>query len=435
MKKKSAIQISWWTAAALVAANMVGTGAFTSLGFQLESISNTWSIISLWMLGGIIALFGAFSYAELGTLMSKSGGEYHYLSKIYHPFVGYLSGWVSLTVGFTAPIALSAMAMGAYTSKFLPFSNGSIAIGSIILITLVHSFSLRQSSRFQNVFTLLKIAVLFLLVFLGFWYTPEVSSFNWDNSWQSELILPAYAVSLIYVTYAYSGWNAAAYIVEEIKQPKKNLPKALISATVLVTALYILIQLAFLYQAPLEAIKGKLEVGQIVAEQMLGAEGGKIISFTIAFLLISSISAMVWVGPRVTQAMSKDHQLWKFLGKNNHKGIPVKAIWFQTAVSIALILTGTFEQVLLYSGFILQLFTAVTVLGVILVRFREKNHSGYKSPFFPWIQIIYLVVSIWVLSFLAFDRPYESLLGVFNLAIGALTYWWSQSLSPKVKRY
>ena len=418
-------KIGWTSAAAIVVANMVGTGAFTVLGLQLIELQNTWTILSLWIIGGLVALFGAFSYAEIGTYLPKSGGEYYFLSRIYHPLLGYLSGWVSLTVGFAASIALSAMAMGAYLEKFSYWDEKTIAAGTILLITLIHSMNLHISRNFQNTFTLLKLGLIVILVMAGFAITPQETAFDWGSSWRTEVASPSFAVSLVYVTYAYSGWNAAAYIIGEIKQPRINLPRALIGGTLTVSILYILLQVVFLRQAPLEALQGKEEVGQVVGNYLFGYQGGKAISFSIAFLLISSISAMVWVGPRVVRAMADDHKIWRFLARDNAAGIPVRAIWLQSAISIFLILTSSFREVLLYSGFVLQLFTTLAVAGVFVIRFRHGSRPFYRSPGFPLFQIIYLGISIWILIFLLHSKPRESLLGLVNLLLGTVSFWLS----------
>ncbi|MEL7122077.1 MAG: amino acid permease, partial [Bacteroidota bacterium] len=347
---KNIKKIGWRSAAALVVANMIGTGVFTTLGFQLNDITSTWSIIGVWLFGGVISLLGAFSYAELGTHLRKSGGEYHFISQTIHPFWGYLSGWVSLTVGFSAPIALAAMGMSAYLHKFLFLPENFLAILTVVFISVIHSFSVKQSSRFQVGFTLLKVVLIAAMIVGGLMIPNEQTGLEWSANWVSELKTPGFAVCLIFVTYAFSGWNAAAYIVDEIDQPKKNLPIALIGGTILVSILYVFLQMAFLKQVPIEHLRGRIEVGQVVAEHMFGGIGGQWISVIIALLLISSISAMVWVGSRVIRAMAEDYPLWNFLGHDNAQGIPVKAIWLQSALSILLILTGSFEKILLYSG-------------------------------------------------------------------------------------
>ncbi|MCO6475167.1 MAG: amino acid permease [Phaeodactylibacter sp.] len=425
MQQAGGRKIGWISAAAIVVANMVGTGVFTSLGMQLQGLSSTWSILLLWVIGGLVSLFGAFSYAELGTKLPRSGGEYYFLSRIYHPFIGYLSGWVSLTVGFAASVALAAMAMGAYIEKFSPFSAQAVATGAIVFISMVHSVNIRQSSNFQNTFTALKLLLILFFIIACFTLPAEPGSVELGAAWHTELSKPAFAVSLVYVIYAFSGWNAAAYIVEEIREPSRNLPRALISGTLAVSLLYVLLQMAFLNQASVAQLRGKIEVGQVVAELMFGPAGGRLISFFIALFLISSISAMVWVGPRVVRAMANDYSIWRFLAEDNRNGIPVKAVWLQAGISIFMIVTSSFEQVLLYSGFVLQLFTTAAVAGIFVMRWKN-GHQGYSSPGYPWVQIAFLAISFWILAFLLYDRPRESLFGLLNLGLGAISYWWSK---------
>lgn len=415
-------KITWKSGAALVVANMIGTGVFTSLGLQLQAVENTWSIVLLWAIGGMVALSGAYSYAELGAYFKRSGGEYHYLSEIFHPVLGYLSGWVSLTVGFSAPIALAAMALAAYTSELTNLHQGVIAIAVVLIISIVHSFNLRQSSRFQNITTIIKLLLIIFFIISGLILTPVETGLDWSAGWQEELIAPAFAVSLVYVTYSYTGWNAAAYIVEEIKAPSVNLPKALIRGTGLVIFLYILLQLVFLRHAPLEALKGKLEIGHIAAVKLFGATGGNVISVAVAIFLISSISAMVWVGPRITMALSEDYTWWRILAAKNKNGIPVRAIWLQAILSIAMILTGSFEKVLLYCGFTLQLFSALSVFGIFILRRRGDYKGNFKSPGYPYMQLIFLGISLWILVYLLIDKPLESFLGLSNLLLGWLSY-------------
>jgi len=426
MKQKA--KIGWVSAGALVVANMIGTGVFTSLGFQLESTQNTWSILLLWSIGGVVALAGAFSYAELGAYYKRSGGEYHFLSELYHPVVGYLSGWVSLTVGFAAPVALAAMAMGAYMEHLLTISPKIIAIVVVVGATLVHSFNIRQSSIFQNVITFLKLLLIIGFVLAGLLIVQEQQALDWSAEWQTELLLPAFAVSLVYVTYSYTGWNAAAYIVEEIKAPEKNLPKGLINGTLIVTILYVLLQFVFLKNASFQQLTGELEIGQIVANNLFGTSGGDVVSTAIALFLLSSISAMIWVGPRVSLVMAEDYTLWRFLKYTNPSGVPVRAVWFQSAISLIMIATGTFEQVLLYCGFILQMFSALSVAGTLKLR-REGVALPFRNPFHPWLPLVFLGVSVWILMFLIYDQPRESAIGLGIIVLGWLTYRISKKMS------
>jgi APA family basic amino acid/polyamine antiporter len=317
---------------ALVVANMIGTGVFTSLGFQVIDIQNTWSILLLWTIGGVVALTGAFSYAELGAYFRRSGGEYTFLSEAYHPIVGYLAGWISLTVGFAAPVGLAAMAMGSYLSVFTGVSEKAVALAAVMGVSLVHSFDLKKSSRFQNIVTVLKVLLIAGITGAGLFIAPSSDLLELDGSWVEEVYTPAFAVALVFVTYSYSGWNAAAYIVDEIRDVSENLPKALIRGTLVVTLLYVLLHFVFLKHTPIELIKGEVEIGRIFADRVFGENAGKFISGLIAFFLLSGISAMVWVGPRVSMAMGEDHAIWRFLRKKNSKGIPVAAVWFGVEV-------------------------------------------------------------------------------------------------------
>ena len=394
----------------------------------MESTQNTWSILILWSIGGLVALAGAFSYAELGAYYKRSGGEYHYLSELYHPLVGYLAGWISLTVGFAAPVALAAMAMGAYVEHMISVSPQVTALVVVLGATLVHSFSVRQSSIFQNVITFLKLLLIIGFVLAGLLMTYEKQALDWSAEWQAELLLPAFAVSLVYVTYSYTGWNAAAYIVSEIRTPEKNLPRGLINGTLIVTVLYVLLQFVFLKNASFQQLKGELEVGQIIANNLFGSSGGDLVSTAIALFLLSSISAMIWVGPRVSLVMAEDYKLWRFLKYKNVSDVPVRAVWFQSGISVLMIATGTFEQVLLYCGFILQMSSALCVAGTIKLH-RKGVELPFRNPFHPWLPVVFLGVSLWILVFLIYEQPLESGIGFGIIILGWITYWISNKMS------
>ncbi|MDP2040375.1 MAG: amino acid permease [Algoriphagus sp.] len=412
-------KISWKTAAGLVISSMIGTGVFTSLGFQLLEVQNTWSILLLWTLGGVMALVGAFTYAELGTHFRKTGGDYIFLSEAIHPAVGYLYAWVSLTVGFSAPIAIAAMAMNGYLS---PILGNTIYPGLFFLLAVpvAHIFSVSRSAHFQDVLTVIKIAFVILLIILGFGYSSsaEVSSFDFSSSWQKEVIMPGFAVSLIYVFYAYTGWNSAAYIIEEVDHPEKNLPKALIWATFSVMVVYLLLQMVFLRHASIAQLIGKVEVADIAFGNLFGATGALWVSFFIGIQLIATISGYAWIGPRITYAMAKDFKLWKPLAKVNTNGIPVRSILLNTGISLILFLSGSFEQIMLYAGFVLQLMGTITVYSSL----RIKKEIGFKSPFKPWLQYSYIIFSSGVMIYLFWDRPMESFAGLGILALGLLIF-------------
>jgi len=413
------------TASSIVVANMIGTGVFTSVGFQLSSVQNSWSILLLWVIGGLMALFGAFAYAELGTHFKESGGDYIYLSRVFHPLLGYLSAWAGLTVGFSAPVALAAMACTKYLAPFGLQDNKWLAIAVIILIGLMHSFTIRHSSRFQNITTAVKVLFIITLILLGFFITYHSgNAINFDNTWQHEILKPGFAVSMVYVSFAYTGWNAAAYVVDEIDNPPKNLPKALIGSTLFVSLVYVLFQFALLRNATVSQLEGREEVTFISFNNLLGSAGGKWVSVFIAIQLIATISSYLWVGPRVTWAMAKEHQLWKPLANRNKHQVPVAAVWAHVVISIILALTGSFEKVLLYAGFVLQLMASLTVATSLFL--KNKNETTFKSPLRPLLQIIFLSFNAWVLGFTILDKPKESLIGIGILTVGVLIYFFDK---------
>lgn len=400
---------------------MIGTGVFTSLGFQLQSVHNTYTIILLWLGGGLIAVCGAFAYAELGSHFKDTGGDYIFLSKVFHPTLGYLSAWAGLTIGFSAPIALASIAFIKYLGPVLPLNalaGKFVSITLILIITLMHSFTLRHSSKMQNISTAIKLFFLAGLIIAGATAVATQSHpFDFTTGWRSEITTTGFAVSMIFVTYSYTGWNAAAYIVDEIKDPLLNLPRALIFSTMIIIALYTSFQLVLLKHASIPQLEGRQEVSYISFNNLWDHGGGKWVSFFIAIQLIATISSYLWVGPRVTWAMSKNHVLWKPLSSLNTHGVPVKALWLHAGVSIILAATGSFEQILVYAGFILQLMSALTVATSLFVRTRPGE---FRTPLKPLPQIIFLCFSVWVLSFTAIDKPLESLVGIIIVLSGIL---------------
>lgn len=418
-------KIGWKTACGIVIANMIGTGVFTSLGYQLEEVNSSWSILILWTIGGLLSLIGALVYAELGTHFKQSGGDYIFLSRTFHPLLGYLYSWTSLTVGFSAPIAIAAMAMVYYLDPFIHGGYGKVvAITSIILVSLFHSFSVHHSGIFHSVFTIIKIVFAIGLILLGFIIpAPEVNAINFTSPWSHELFLPGFAVSLIYVSYAYTGWNSAAYITEEIEKPEQNLPKSLITGTAFVSVVYILLQIVLLRHATPSELTGKVDVALISFGDLFNGSLLPWISLLISIQLISTISGYTWIGPRITFAMARDFKLWKRLSVTSRGGIPVRALWFNTGISILLVLSGSFEQILLYASFVLQLMGTFTIASSLCIKPEPGN---YKSPFRPYLQIIFILFSLWILAYTFYERPGESLIGLFVIGTGIGLYFFDR---------
>ncbi len=425
--KDKLVKIGVLTATSFVIANMVGSGVFTSIGYQLAGTKTIFAVLLLWVIGGIFAFCGSLVYGELGAAMPRSGGEYHYLSKIYHPAIGFISGFISITIGFAAPVAAACIALGSYTSSVFPgLSSLYIALTVLIIITGIHSYDVRIGSGFQNVFTLFKILLIIIFVICGFALIDvhqKINIFPSADSWK-DIINPVFAVSLVFVSYAYSGWNASAYIAGEMDNPQKKLPQSLLRGTLIVTALYFLLNYIFLYTTPVSELIGHKEIGFISANHIFGLTGGKIMGLLISILLISSISSMVFVGPRVNQVMGEDYSLLKFLSKKNLKGVPLVAVLFQSLISFILIITASFDAIIVYVGFTLNIFTFLTVLGVFIHRHKFKDTiRPYKTWGYPVVPIIFLILMLWIFIGLMIVRPYESLTGLATVLLGLLVYF------------
>ena len=435
--------ISLGTATAVVAANMIGTGVFTSLGFQLLSLETGFAIVALWLVGGVVALCGALSYGELSAAMPRSGGEYSLLSRIYHPVVGFLSGWVSVVVGFSAPIAAAAMAMGQYLSRVLVQAGlidaGSqratvsiVAVTAVSLISIVHLLDVKVVSRFQIAFTTLKIGLIVALIGCGFALAAgQPVSFLPTRGGLESMLSPAFAASLVYVMFAYSGWNAAIYVAGDIKNPGRYLPLSLVFGTLIVVLLYAPLNAVFLYSAPVSELKGQLDVGYVAANHIFGATGALVMGLMISIGLVSAISSMVWAGPRVTQVMGEDIQVLQPLARTNANGVPFVSLAFQYALVVGLIVTSTFDAIVNYIGFILSLSAFLTVLGVFVLRIGQPNLARpYRVWGYPVTPIIFLVVTGWMMVFVVRARPMVLLAGAATLLVGLVVYYINLGLAP-----
>ncbi|MBT3736130.1 amino acid permease [Pseudomonadales bacterium] len=421
-------KFSLWTAIAVVVANMVGTGIFTSLGFQLLDIHSPFVLMMLWVVGGVTALCGALTYAELSARLPRSGGEYNFLSQIWHPGAGFVSGWVSATIGFAAPIALAAMTFGAYLSAVFPEVDQTLSASLLVVaLTILHCISRAASGGTQSIMTALKVLLILVFCFMVaiFSEQPQTFSLAPQIGDQTLVLSSAFAVSLIYVNYGYTGWNAATYITNEIEDPQKNLPIILISGTLIVMVLYLLLNYFFLFGAPIEALEGKIEIGVIVAEQALGEVGGSVMGGLLSLMLISTVSAMVLAGPRVLQVIGEDFKIFSFLS-TVRQGVPIVAILFQSAIALGFILSSTFESVLVFAGFVMGLNTVFTVAGVFVLRFRKIGEEGiYRTWGYPVTPLIYLGLTIWTLTYILINRPEEGLNGLALIGTGLVVYYLS----------
>jgi APA family basic amino acid/polyamine antiporter len=419
-------------AISIVVANMIGTGVFTSLGFQLLEISSVFVLMLLWLVGGIAALCGALTYAELGANLPRSGGEYNFLTRIYHPAAGFISGWISATVGFAAPIALAAMTFGAYLAASINGVSATVsACCLVIALTITHCFSRKASGGAQVVLTILKLTLILVFCTLVAMLidSPQPITLLPQADDMDLVFGGAFAVSLIYVNYAYTGWNAATYIIDELDDPQRTLPRVLFFGTALVLIIYLALNFIFLYAAPMEAMAGKIEIGVIVAEHAFGETGGMIMGIMLAMLLISTVSAMVIAGPRVLLVIGQDFSIFRFLSRTNSNGIPAVAIISICTLSLIFILSSTFESILVFSGFIMGVNTLFSVFGVFVIRWRKMNIEGaYKTFGYPLTPIIYLGITFWTLAYILIERPVEAWGALGVIAVGLLLFFISKKL-------
>jgi APA family basic amino acid/polyamine antiporter len=404
---------------------MIGIGVFTSLGFQVRDLPSGFVLLALWALGGLVALCGALSYAELATAFPRSGGEYHLLSRIYHRAVGFMAGWLSATVGFSAPTALAAMAFSGYLANALPGTpQVAAALAVVWIVSLVHLLGTEGASAFQNVSTLFKVVLIVGLIAAAVVYAqPQPLSFA-PTPGDLELIAsPAFAISLAYVMYAYSGWNAVTYIAGEVQNPRRTVPLSVIAAVAVVTVLYVGLNAAFLYTTPMERMEGQIQVAAIAGQHIFGETGARIVDAVICVGLVSSISAMMWLGPRVTMAMGEDFQPLAPFARRTGGGVPANATIFQLVVVSLLLFTQSFGSIVEFIQFSLTISSFLTVLGVIVLRFTQPQlPRPYKVWGYPVTPLLFLAVSLFMMINLVLERPAQSLAGVGIMLTGLLVY-------------
>ena len=423
----------------IVIANMIGAGIFTTSGLLMSGLNDPVLMLVLWAVGGIIALCGALSYGELGAAMPGAGGEYLFLSRLYNPVFGFLSGWVSFMVGFSAPIAASALGFSEYFSRALPglpawlentgimgplLTKKLLAISIILIFTFIHYRGIKYGARIQNILTLLKVLLIAVLLVAGFSSGKgDFANFSDGNSGLSGLAgFKTIGLSLMWIMFAYSGWNASTYLGAEIRNPSKILPGSLIWGTGIVVILYLGINILYVYSISPGEMKDVISVGGLAMGNLFGKSAEILFSLLIAFALFSSLSAFIIIGPRVYYSMAKDGLFFKSAGKIHEKFlVPSNSILLQCLIAVILTLSGTFEQVLTYMGFALGIFPIMTVIGVW--KLRRNNPEALRLKGFPVTQIIYVLTGFLILILSFLERPLESSIALLTVAIGIPAYY------------
>jgi APA family basic amino acid/polyamine antiporter len=421
----------------IVVANMIGAGIFITSGLLMKDLGNPLVMLALWIAGGAIALCGALSYGELGAAIPHAGGEYIFLSRLYHPIAGFLSGWVSFFVGFSAPIAASAIGFSEYFTRAFPgllhlgLFGGSEAVilkkiyASLIIITftLIHMRGIEFGSKVQNLLTVLKVGLIVGLVAaaflsgkgtLGHLFQGESYRFNFGG-WKTA------GLSLMWIMFAYSGWNASAYIGSEVKNPSRNLPRSLLLGTGIVILLYLGLNLFYIYAVPPADMSGVTSIGGLAVGNLFGKSFENILSVLISFALFSSLSAFIILGPRVYYSMAKDKCFFKFVSEVHpvHK-VPAKSVLLQGLIAVVFLIFRL-DQILTFMGFSLGIFPILAVAGVFKV--RRKGMSPYKMPGFPIVPIIYILAAIMILILGFLRSPGPSSGAILTVIVGVPAYF------------
>jgi len=420
-------------AAALVVASMVGTGVFTITGTLLVPLPSPLVVLAAWAVSGLLALCGAAVYAELGTMMPRVGGEYVYLSRAFGPAMGFMSGWVALIVGFATPTAVGAVGFASYVHAVNPaLPQVLVAVSLIVAITAVHMIDVRFGARVQAGLAGLVVAVIVLFIGAAL-ATGRLSLANMAagvggvraNSGGGVLASAgAFAIGLVQVSYAYSGWNGAAYIAGEVREPARALPRALIMGTGLVTVLYLALNLVYLCAVPPATLAGQINVGHIAATALFGPRGAQLVSSLIALTAAGFVSAMLMSGPRVAVAMAEDGVFFRgAFDRTNARGAPTLAVGLQGALAIIAVLTARFEQLLVYVGFTLTLNAAAAVLAAFVLRWREPaSERPHRALGWPLSGVLFLVLAAYMTVLAVRERPRESTAALATLIVGGLVY-------------
>ncbi len=416
---------TWQVGIALVIANMIGTGVFTSLGYQVGPLPSGFVILTLWALGGVVALSGALTYAEIATTLKRSGGEYYYLARIFHPVLGFMSGWMSTVVGFAGAISAVAIAIGAYSTVLFQLPEKVVAVASILLISGVHLLGVKTGGRAQTLLTTIKLSLILFFCIAPFFLADEsMSGISFlPKPGDLELILtPGFAVSLVFVVYAYTGWNAAAYIAGNLEDPVKNLPRALIVGTGTVVIVYLALNSMFLYSATFSELEGQNDIGNVVAIKLFGPRIGQIFSALFSIALLSTLSAMTIAGPRITEAIGEDYPALKKLSVTNRFNMPYVAILVQAAWSIFLVVVSTFKEIIQYISISLSIFSMLTVVGIFFVR-KNYQDRPFKLPLYPIPPLIFIVVTCWMIYYMFRDDPKIIFYSLATMVPGAVIYF------------
>ena len=414
-----------FTASGLVVASMIGTGVFTTSGPLLETVGSPAAVLMVWLVGGVVSLCGALSYAEIGTTYPEAGGEYAILKHALHPAIGFAAGVVSITAGFAAPIAVCSLAFSSYLATVVPhLPEIPIAIALVVATTLLHAQRAAMGTAAQNALTVLKIVLVIVLTVVGL-FAIDPSRLE-SASLASEVARPSFGLGVVQVFFAYTGWNAAVYVAGDLKEPARTLPRALLFGTVFVTAIYLALNATFVLSVPIEAVRGEVAIAERVMSALHGPLLAKALAVVIALGLISTVGAFVLSGTRVYQAMALDAPRLAFLGRQRGSDAPATALAIQAGLAIALILTSSLRELLGAVGMALSITSALTVIAVFVERrrmARAGQQPAFKTPGYPFTPLLYLGLLAWVVIGGSLESPRLLVFSVTTLVVGGLGFF------------
>jgi basic amino acid/polyamine antiporter, APA family len=438
-------QLGLFDAVMLISGDMIGIGIFVTTGAIAETLPSPGGVLLVWVLGGLLALTGALSCAELSASLPYAGGDYIYIREAYGRLVGFLSGWSSFLVTFSGAIAFLAVGFNGFMSFFFPVLGSNDALFSanvlglsilgtvgnlfsmlvVLLISGLHCLGVRQGTVTQNILTTLKIGALLGIILLGVLFgRGDTSHFNPLFDWQMIGNFSVFAAAFIPAIFAYSGWNAVIYIAGEVKEPEKNLPKALLWANLLVISLYLAVNVVYIYGVPVTEMKGALRVSEVATTALFGYQTSAWITGIITVSILGALNVVTMLGPRIYYAMARDGVFFKRLAQIHPTfGTPTSAIILQALWACFLILTGTFGTLFTYVSVIITLFSALTVASVIVLRYRRPElNRPYKLWGYPLVPILFIVAHIWIVWGSVTEKPFESLVGLFIVCLGIPAY-------------
>jgi len=440
-----------WAAVAIVVSNVIGSGIFTTSGFLARDLGNPSLLLGAWVLGGILALAGALTYGELGARIPKAGGEYVFLRESFGPLPAFLTGWASFWVGFSAPIAAAAIAFVEHLAFFYPslaIEAGSetalpwlerigpghfVAISAIVVMALIHRRTATVGARFHVGVTFIKVALISILIVGGLTIgRGEVAHFQASTPIDWDAAFPGLAIGLIFVMFSYSGWNAAAYIGEELRDPQRTLPLSLVIGTVIVAVIYLGLNTVYLYAMPLEEMKGILRVGEMATERLFPATAAPFLNVLFMATILGAVSAMTIAGPRVYFAMARDRLFPAPIARIHPRyQTPSTAILLQAVWASLLVLSGSFAQLVTFSTVVLLVFTGWTVISLFVLRRRTPDFDGYRTWGYPFTPILFLLITGWSVIYTLLNRPQESLIGLGICAMGVPSFFLLRSFGRR----